>query len=311
MHPDEDGGKVIAELLFHAITGAPVFKSEHDIFLDNLLVSLVPTGANLIYYTLDGSEPTKSSLLYKKPIKLTATTTIKATAIGEKISPVISATYTKVTLHDGVKIEKTFPRLAYDYFEAPGTERNLRALKLEAFKVVNSSTVATFSLAVARRKNEYGIKYTGLINIKKDGIYTFHITSDDGSMLTLDGKEVIDNGGQHGTIEMAGEVALKAGLHPITVKYFDCGGGTFLKVEYECADVANRMEIPAAVLCHARVDARYYRSRAADSAEAVMSFFHLSFEEAAALGNFFYSLVSDRGGFENSCINAGTGTECE
>src|SRR5208283_2196080 len=50
-------------------------------FADTTTVSLtVPVKEEKIYYTLDGSEPTKQSPVYRQPVLLDKTTTIKAFA---------------------------------------------------------------------------------------------------------------------------------------------------------------------------------------------------------------------------------------
>ncbi len=54
--------------------------------------------------------------------------------------------------------------------------------------------------------------------------------TDDGSKLFIDDIEVVNNDGNHGTIEQSGKAALKKGYHKISVTYFDSGGGNALKV---------------------------------------------------------------------------------
>ena len=76
-----------------------------------------------------------------------------------------------------------------------------------------------------------GLTYKGYINIPEDDIYSFYLSSDDGSMLYIDRKLIIDNDGLHAPGEVTGQAALKKGYHPIEVQYFDHGGGSIhLKV---------------------------------------------------------------------------------
>src|SRR6185295_11205183 len=49
--------------------------------------------------------------------------------------------------------------------------------------------------------NNMYVRWTGLLRIEKPGKYKLFAISDDGSRLHIDGKMVVDNGGDHGTIE--------------------------------------------------------------------------------------------------------------
>ncbi len=76
----------------------------------------------------------------------------------------------------------------------------------------------------------FGVIVEGFIDIHTPGIYTFKITSDDGSWLFLDNALIIDNGGLHAMKSATGICSLEKGAHKITIKYFDAGGGAFLKL---------------------------------------------------------------------------------
>lgn len=93
-------------------------------------------------------------------------------------------------------------------------------------------------------KNAFGLRFTGLIHIPSDGLYAFYTRSDDGSLLYLDGNLLVDNDGNHPTAESVGIVRLKAGVHPLTVAYYDDGGEHALTVAWEGPGIP-KQEIPA------------------------------------------------------------------
>ena len=67
--------------------------------------------------------------------------------------------------------------------------------------------------------------------IDKDGIYTFHLASDDGSVLRIGGEVVVDHDGLHGMSERSGQVALARGRHSVDVSFFQSGGGVGVSLE--------------------------------------------------------------------------------
>jgi alpha-N-arabinofuranosidase len=79
----------------------------------------------------------------------------------------------------------------------------------------------------------FGVKYNGYLKIPKDGIYTFYLNSDDGSILSIDNKIIINNDGVHAPVESSGIVVLKEGFHPVEISYFQQGGGMALDVSIE------------------------------------------------------------------------------
>ena len=67
--------------------------------------------------------------------------------------------------------------------------------------------------------------FRGYIDIPATGIYTFALASDDGAILRIGGRVVVNNDGEHPLLEKSGQVALSAGLHPLELRYFDYNGG--------------------------------------------------------------------------------------
>lgn len=90
----------------------------------------------------------------------------------------------------------------------------------------------------------FGVTLEGFIRIPRGGIYTFFLTSDDGSSLELDGDSVVHNDGYHGTTEKSGQAALHRVWHPLKVRYFQGGGDAALKLEME-GPRTSRREVPA------------------------------------------------------------------
>jgi hypothetical protein len=87
-----------------------------------------------------------------------------------------------------------------------------------------------FTVPKENSGTDFGVKYTGYIKIPKDGIYTFYLNSDDGSVLLIDGKTVALNDGLHAAVETSGVDVMKEGYHRIEVSFFQQGGGLALDV---------------------------------------------------------------------------------
>jgi hypothetical protein len=81
-----------------------------------------------------------------------------------------------------------------------------------------------FDIGLADREDNFGVQFEGKIKILKDGSYEFILASDDGSLLFIDGKKIVDNDGLHGKARKTGKVELKAGMHAIRVGYIEAAG---------------------------------------------------------------------------------------
>jgi hexosaminidase len=89
----------------------------------------------------------------------------------------------------------------------------------------------------------------GFLRVPRKGVYTFFLSSDDGSRLTVGSQVVVDHDGPHGMAEEAGQIALHRGWHPLEIRYFQAGGGSGLLLEMEGPGLVRR-EVPAHWLAH-------------------------------------------------------------
>ncbi|WP_217630567.1 PA14 domain-containing protein [Flagellimonas zhangzhouensis] len=111
---------------------------------------------------------------------------------------------------------------------------------------LGSGTISTFNVGTLQNQEDPGdtdnfsIRYTGYIQIDTQGSYTFYTTSDDGSKLYIDGTQVVDNDGAHGSQERSGSITLTSGLHDITVLFFENGGGENLSVSYQGPSISKQ-----------------------------------------------------------------------
>ncbi|MDA0588345.1 MAG: c-type cytochrome [Planctomycetota bacterium] len=103
-----------------------------------------------------------------------------------------------------------------------------------------------FGVEVRQRNDQFALRFTAFVHIPKDGRYRFHLGSDDGSRMSVSGKEVVNVGGVHPHQTKTGEIELKTGAHQVVVEYFEAGGEESLKVEIEGPGVARQ---PLAGLC--------------------------------------------------------------
>lgn len=193
-------------------------------FIDETTVDLTcPLPGTEIRYATDGSMPTKESTLYNGALDVTETTDFAFRTFRPDGSPsdVAHTKYVKAPYAEAVTAPAALqPGLKAVWHDFRG---NLCA-DIDAAPVKGEYVVESVSIP-EEVKGNIGLVMTGYLEVPADGIYTFALLSDDGSTLTLDGELLGDNDGAHSSVEIIVQKALKAGLHPIEVRYFDCNGG--------------------------------------------------------------------------------------
>jgi PA14 domain len=74
-------------------------------------------------------------------------------------------------------------------------------------------------------KNMYLLRCQGQIVVTESAHYTFELTSDDASLLYVDGSKLLDNDNAHGVTNVAGTKYLRRGVHTIRLDYVQSGAG--------------------------------------------------------------------------------------
>ncbi len=207
----------------------PAIEAITPVFLNELSVALTADHKADIHYTLDGSEPDLQSPIYKEPLTLNNTTTVRA---------IIARDGQLITAISERQFDKLAPLPARHFAKAPEPGWRYRYYEgdwevipdFSALQPVAEGRVDTITVSVKKRDERFGLQFEGFVEIEEEALYAFTTESDDGSRLYIDDKMVVDNDGLHGPREKEGLVALAAGWHQVRVDYFEKTGGDMVVV---------------------------------------------------------------------------------
>lgn len=225
---------------------APGIEAPSPIFIDTLPVRITTdVPGSEIRYTLDGSDPGPSSLRCEGVLRLDRSARVRACVCrgGKRISPVAEAAFEKQAPRPAVDPAGKKRGLRYAYYE--GDWKALPDFKRLAPK--RTGVTDRFRIDLDRREEHFAFRFTGYVQVPADGVYRFYVESDDGSRLYVGDTLLVENDGLHGPQERSAEIALAAGLHPLTVCMFECTGGQALEVSISGPGMKKR-SLPAEML---------------------------------------------------------------
>ena len=124
------------------------------------------------------------------------------------------------------------PGITVDYFQPSASNVAIETLEKMKPKISEVRDEIGFWVPKGQPADAFALRFTGMIGVPKSGKYTFYTNSDDGSRLYIGDKLVVNNDGLHGMVKRSAQIDLTAGTHPITVTYFDNGGGDGLVVTW-------------------------------------------------------------------------------
>jgi len=100
-------------------------------------------------------------------------------------------------------------------------------------KPIATGTCEGFDLSVAGRTNNFAARFESYVVLDQADKVRFHLGSDDGSRLLVDGKVVVDVDGIHPHQTKSGEIELGVGPHLLVVEYFQGGGEWTVDLQWE------------------------------------------------------------------------------
>lgn len=109
--------------------------------------------------------------------------------------------------------------------------------------------------------NNFSVRWTGYVYAPVSGTYTLGTNSDDGARLYIDGDLIIDDWSDHAPRIRTGTVTLQAGdLVPVTLEYYENGGGATIQLLWQQPGESDLTVIPASVLynCISTTPVAYY-----------------------------------------------------
>ena len=236
---------------FERLRPAPVIEPQNAIRNGKREVVLKRVGnTGIIHYTLDGTQPGKRSPVYQDTLTIDKETSVQAVTVWkdpdgkEYVSGTASAVVDIPALLPAAQ-KKVKTGISVAYYEGIWTV----VPAFDSLTPLSRKVVGRISTAPAGKDEHFALLFDGYLRVPEDGIYKFYVTSDDGSLLWIDGKKIVDNNGTHGAREMEGEVPLQAGLHRFRTGYFQTVTGMELKVQWEGPSFGKR-DLEGEVLWH-------------------------------------------------------------
>lgn len=129
----------------------------------------------------------------------------------------ISAQAMEVDYKESEDPSNTEQGIFYSYYEGTFTY----ATELKTLDPIKTGKINNFDISVRNRDDNFGFKFHGYFYLPEQGEYTFYLNSDDGSILYIGDRLVVDNDSLHPVLEKSGKILLKPGYHSFTLYFFE------------------------------------------------------------------------------------------
>nr|WP_293841948.1 family 20 glycosylhydrolase [uncultured Arsenicibacter sp.] len=205
--------------------------TEENVFVDKATLSInKPLTSYILRYTTDGTPPTATSKELPAALTIDKPQTVQVAAFTPSgiRGDIYTLRYQQQAYAQAVTPAGTQPGLTCEllkkYFKATTFMKGLPA---DSTYLINNLTVPKTVTAPS-----FGTRFRGYLSVPETGVYSFFYTCDDGGVLRIANRLVVDNDGNHAPVEKSGQVALAKGKHPFEADFIEGGGGFTLKLNY-------------------------------------------------------------------------------
>ncbi|MBO0950815.1 family 20 glycosylhydrolase [Fibrella sp. HMF5405] len=222
--------------------------TEENVFTNQTALRIrKPTDNLTVRYTTNGNVPGPTSPVLIDSLLILQPMTVKLAAFTTSglQGDVYTLRYRQQSYAEPVRVTNTQAGLMSTYVK--GQFKNVEAM-LRA-TAPDSAVVSQVQVPTIAKAGSFGVRFRGYLTVPATGIYGFFLVADDGGILRIANRPVIDNDGNHGPIEKSGQIALEQGSHPLALDFIEAGGGYTLKLLYSL-NGSEPLPIPASWLKH-------------------------------------------------------------
>jgi uncharacterized repeat protein (TIGR03806 family) len=191
--------------------------------------------AAAIYYTLDGTTPTTSSILYTGPFVVTSSLTVNVIAAEPGF---VNSTEASTTFINSSEIGNGTGLLgAYYANHTSANPYTGSPTMVETDAVINFNWTSGPGGGIGQ--DGFTVRWTGSVQPQFNETYTFYATADDGVRLWVNGQELVNGWVDEASTTYQGSITLKAQqLYNIEMDYYQDGGGAIAELQWSSPSTA-------------------------------------------------------------------------
>lgn len=115
---------------------------------------------------------------------------------------------------------RLIPGLNYTYYESAKPDSWTAIPDMSKLTAKRQGIVATPDITPRLSRTGYAFEFHGYLKVSEPGMYSFKLISACGAKLIIEDKTIIDSDSYHSIANAPGAVALNAGLHKLSIPYF-------------------------------------------------------------------------------------------